>query len=92
MVKFGKIVCGTLIVPLLSPGYIVIDGKKVYNPTTEQLTAAGYLPIIETEPEEIEGKTAEAYYELSEDGTEIIQQWNYIDVPEPELEPANAEE
>lgn len=92
MVKFGKIVCGTLIVPLLSPGYIVIDGKKVYNPTTEQLSAAGYLPVIETEPEEIEGKTAEAYYELSEDGTEIIQRWNYIDIPESEPEPANAEE
>lgn len=90
MVKFGKIFCGTLIVPLLSPGYIVINGKKVYNPTAEQLLAAGYIPIIETEPEEVKGKIAEAYYELNEDGTKIIQRWNYINIPEPE--PANAEE
>lgn len=89
MVKYGKIVCGTLRVPLIHPGYIVIDGKKVYDPTEEQLLEQGYLPVIETEPQQIEGKIAEASYAVSEDGTEIIQSWTYIDVPEPSDEPVD---
>ena len=52
MRKYGKIVCGALRVPQIYPGYIVVEGKKIYNPSVAQLLAAGYLPIYETTPEE----------------------------------------
>lgn len=83
MRKYGKIVCGALRVPQIYPGYIVVDGKKIYNPSVAQLLAAGYLPIYETTPEEKEGKMAVAKYEVSADGTRIVQVWEYVDIPEP---------
>lgn len=83
MRKYGKIVCGALRVPQIYPGYIVVDGKKIYNPSVAQLLAAGYLPIYETTPEEKEGKMAVAKYEVSADGTRIVQVWEYEDIPEP---------
>ena len=83
MRKYGKIVCGALRVPQIYPGYIVVDGKKIYNPSVAQLLAAGYLPIYETTPEEREGKIAVAKYEVSADGTRIVQVWEYEDIPEP---------
>ena len=48
MIKYAKIVCGALVVPQIYPGYIVLDGKKIYNPTDEQYRNAGYLPLEET--------------------------------------------
>lgn len=83
MRKYGKIVCGALRVPQIYPGYIVVDGKKIYNPSVAQLLAAGYLPIYETTPEEKEGKIAVAKYEVSADGTRIVQVWEYENIPEP---------
>lgn len=83
MRKYGKIVCGALRVPQIYPGYIVVEGKKIYNPSVAQLLAAGYLPIYETTPEEKEGKMAVAKYEVSADGTRIVQVWEYVDIPEP---------
>jgi hypothetical protein len=83
MRKYGKIVCGALRVPQIYPGYIVVEGKKIYNPSVAQLLAAGYLPIYETTPEEREGKIAVAKYEVSADGTRIVQVWEYEDIPEP---------
>ena len=83
MRKYGKIVCGALRVPQINPGYIVVEGKKIYNPSVAQLLAAGYLPIYETTPEEREGKIAVAKYEVSADGTRIVQVWEYEDIPEP---------
>ena len=83
MRKYGKIVCGALRVPQIYPGYIVVEGKKIYNPSAAQLLAAGYLPIYETTPEEREGKIAVAKYEVSADGTRIVQVWEYEDIPEP---------
>lgn len=80
--KYGKIVCGALVVPQIYPGYIELEGKKIYNPTEEQYLAAGYLPIEEHEPEEREGKVAIAYYEVDEANTKIIQYWYYVDEPE----------
>ena len=82
--KYGKIVCGALRVPQNYPDYIEVDGKKVYNPTEEQMAEAGYLPITETTPEEVEGKVAVASYHV-EDG-QIVQVWSYEDVPEGEPE------
>ena len=83
MRKYGKIVCGALRVPQIYPGYIVVEGKKIYNPSVAQLLAAGYLPIYETTPEEREDKIAVAKYEVSADGTRIVQVWEYEDIPEP---------
>ena len=83
MRKYGKIVCGALRVPQIYPGYIVVEGKKIYNPSAAQLLAAGYLPIYETTPEEREDKIAVAKYEVSADGTRIVQVWEYEDIPEP---------
>lgn len=83
MRKYGKIVCGALRVPQIYPGYIVVEGKKIYNPSVAQLLAAGYLPIYETTPEEREGKIAVAKYEVSADGTRIVQVWEYENIPEP---------
>lgn len=83
MRKYGKIVCGALRVPQIYPGYIVVEGKKIYNPSVAQLLAAGHLPIYETTPEEKEGKMAVAKYEVSADGTRIVQVWEYENIPEP---------
>lgn len=83
MKMYGKIVCGALRVPLNYPSYIELDGMKVYNPTEEQLLAAGYLPIEEKEPEEKAGKVAVPAYKVSKDGTKIVQSWSYVKAPEP---------
>lgn len=91
MRKYGKIVCGALRVPQIYPGYILVDGKKIYNPSVAQLLAAGYLPIYETTPEEKEGKMAVATYEVSVDGTRIVQVWEYVDIPEPSDETSTEE-
>lgn len=75
--KYGKIILGTLQVPQNYPCSIEHNGKKIYNPTPEQYLEAGYLPIEESTPEEIEGKVAVASYKIYND--KIIQLWNYID-------------
>lgn len=82
--KYGKIICGTLHVPQNYPCSISIEGKRINNPTEEQLLAAGYLPLEETEPQEREGKVAVATYKVSKDGTKITQSWKYVNAPAPE--------
>jgi hypothetical protein len=85
MIKYAKIVCGALVVPQIYPGYIVLDGKKIYNPTDEQYRNAGYLPLEETpQPEDVEGKIAVATYAVNEEETAIVQSWHYEDVPDVE--------
>ena len=72
----------------LHPDYIEVNGQKIVNPTEKQLSAAGYLPIEESEPEEREGMTAVPIYSVSSDGAKIMQEWSYepvpADVPMPE--------
>lgn len=96
MKKYGKIVCGALRVPQNYPSYIELDGQKVYNPTEEQMEAAGHLPIEEEAPTEKAGKVAVATYKVSKDGTKIVQSWQYVNEPEPmheeEAEPTTTEE
>lgn len=82
--KYGKIICGTLHVPQNYPCSISIEGKRINNPTEEQLLAAGYLPLEETEPQEREGKVAVATCKVSKDGTKITQSWKYVNAPTPE--------
>lgn len=90
--KYGKIVCGALQVPQNYPCSIELDGKTIHNPTEEQLVAAGYLPIEESEPEEREGKVAVASYAVNEAKTKIVQSWSYIDEPEEHIEDGMPEE
>lgn len=72
------------------PCSISIEGKRINNPTEEQLLAAGYLPLEETEPQEREGKVAVATYKVGKDGTKIVQTWKYVNAPEEtEQEPIN---
>ncbi len=82
MQKYGKIICGALRVPQHYPCSIELDGQIIHNPTEEQLLAAGYLPIEETEPEEREGKVAIATYKVNKAKTKIVQSWTYVDAPE----------
>lgn len=81
MKKFGKIVCGALNVPQNYPCSIELNGQTIHNPTEEQYRDAGFLPIEETEPEQQEGKCAVARYSVSEDGTKIVQTWEYQEIP-----------
>ena len=86
MIKYAKIVCGTLEVPQNYPCSIVVDGKTVYNPTPEQYAAAGYLPLEEEpQPADEEGKIAVATYAVNDAGTAIVQSWHYEDAPEEPL-------
>ena len=82
--KYGKIIAGALHVPQNYPCSIRVGEKTVYNPTEEDYKAAGYLPISETTPEEVEGKVSVPSYHV-EDG-KIVQTWSYEDVPEGEPE------
>lgn len=77
MRKFGKLILGTLKVPQNYPCSIELNGKTIYNPTEEQYLEAGYLPIEETVPEEIEGKVAVASYKIVDNV--IVQSWSYED-------------
>ncbi len=90
--KYGKIVCGALQVPQNYPCSIELDGKTIHNPTEEQLTAAGYLPIEESEPEERDGKVPLASYKVNKAKTKIVQSWSYIDEPEERIEDGMPEE
>lgn len=78
--KYGKIILGTLQVPQNYPCSIEHNGKKIYNPTTEQYLEAGYLPIEKSTPEEVEGKVAVARYEIIDN--KIVQKWSYEDIEE----------
>lgn len=86
--KYGKIVCGALRVPQNYPDYIEdASGKKIVNPTDEQMAAAGYLPIVTKKPATRAGKVAVPSYALNADKTKIVQSWNYE--PEPDQQPTD---
>ena len=73
----GKIIDGTLTYP---PHRIVLNGMKIFNPTEEQLSQAGYKPITETAmPEEPtpEGQHYEAQY--TDSGDTITQSLVLVD-------------
>lgn len=90
--KYGKIICGALQVPQNYPCSIELDGQTIHNPTEEQYTAAGYLPIEETQPEERDGKVAIATYKVNKTKTKIVQSWQYLDELEERIEDGMPEE
>lgn len=74
---YAKIENGTLTYP---PHRIVLNGMQIFNPTTDQLSQAGYKPITETPiPEEPapEGQHYESQY--TDDGDTIPQSWVLVD-------------
>jgi hypothetical protein len=59
--------------------YIKHDGMVYANPTDEQLTAAGYKPLVTAEPPELrEGYYAVDTYTETADG--IVQAWTEHEV------------
>lgn len=82
--KYGTTKNGNLI---LAPRKLEGEDVVIYNPTPEQLSAAGYKPVVYTDtPEAPEGYYAEAYWE-EQDG-EIIEVWAFVPNPEPTEEDA----
>jgi hypothetical protein len=83
--KYGTFTNGNLIP---APRRIILDGWQIFNPTDEQLTAAGYKPVVYTDsPEAPEGYYAEAYWTETEEA--ITQEWRLVEAePEPLPTPA----
>lgn len=66
--------------PRYAPRRMQIGGAWVYNPTSAMLTAAGYLPVIETEPPE----TDDQHYaepRWTEENGQIVQTWTVEEIP-----------
>lgn len=77
----GKITDGILTYP---PNRIVLSGMQIFNPTSDQLTQAGYKPVTETPmPDDApDGQHYEASY--ADSGDTITQSWVLVeDDPEP---------
>lgn len=69
--KYGKIIGGKLIA---DPKAVFLKRKIVVDPTTEELLAAGYLPIQETEePETKEGFVKSSKWVQTD--TAIVRKW-----------------
>lgn len=64
-----------------APKTIVLDGKTINNPLSEELEQLGYKPVVYTDmPTEVtEGKHWESEWE--EGDTEITQVWKLVDDP-----------
>lgn len=79
---YGKIENGQIKFP---PKHLKENGRYVanYDHHDEDLIADGWLEVVKSEPEHIDGKTPVARY--TEQGGKIIQSWEYVDVGEEEL-------
>lgn len=68
-----------------APRKLKTEEATIYNPTPEQLSAAGYKPVTYTDPpEEPEGYYAEAYWTETEEA--IVQAWRLEELPPEEPE------
>ena len=76
--QYGKLVDGAL---KYSPHRTVIGDKWVYNPTAEQLTDMGYLPVIVSDPPETDDKHYAVCTWAEEDG-HIVQSWTVEELPD----------
>ena len=59
-----------------------VDGKVYSNPTHETLLSLGYLPLIESIPENKIGFYALPHYKV--ENNQIIQSWTYHEISEEE--------
>lgn len=67
--------------PSYAPRRMIIGDKWVYNPTQEQLTELGYLPVVESEPPETdEQHYAVASWRIVND--EIVEEWSVLEIPD----------
>ena len=83
MKNYGKIKCGAIQTPTIYPGYITIDGRKVFNPIPQQYKTAGYVPILETlRPATTDKEVAIASYRYINNRTLIQQSWTACPVEE----------
>jgi len=81
MMKYAKLNNGQL---ELAPSRVQLDGKNILNPSPEHLTELGYKPLTYTPlPPYEDGYYFSPYFEETPD--EIIQKWEKIQAPEPEL-------
>lgn len=80
--KYGTLTNNTL---TPAPLRIVLDGWQILNPTDEQYSAAGYLPVRYTAaPVAPEGYYADPHWE--EQNGEIVQAWRLEELPPEEPE------
>lgn len=65
-----------------APHRIVLNGWQILNPTDEQYSAAGYLPVRYTDAP----VAPDGYYPVSgweEQDGEIVEVWEFVPIPEP---------
>ena len=75
--RYAKLIGGY---PSFAPRKLHVGETWVYNPTDAHLLADGYLPVIETEPPEVE----DGYYAVphwTEQDGEIVQSWTVEEIP-----------
>lgn len=66
--------------PSYAPRRMIIGDKWVYNPTLEQLTELGYLPVVESEPPVTDEQHYAVPHWTEQDG-EIVQSWTVEEIP-----------
>lgn len=75
--RYAKLVNGY---PSYAPRRMKIGSVIVYNPTSAQLLAEGYLPVIETPmPDVGEQHYAEPHWEIQ--NNQIVQRWEVKEIP-----------
>lgn len=67
--------------PQYAPHRLIIGDKWVYNPTGNQLTELGYLPVVESEqPVTDEQHYAVASWRIVDN--EIVEEWSILEIPD----------
>lgn len=69
-----------------SPNKVTYNGRTIFNPPEDILTALGYYPVIYTDmPDNADkGKYYTSYWEQTENA--IVQKWQLEDIPQvPEI-------
>lgn len=75
--------------PVYAPNPILHNGSYIGNPPASIYEADGYKPVRYTEVPEVEpGYVAVPGWTETED--EIVQTWEIVEAPEPELSPDEA--
>lgn len=80
--KYGILKDG---MPVMAPNPLHTEGYQIYNPTSAQYAAGGYLPIIETPYPTAEEGTEQKYYTAGweEQGDQIVRVWTETEPPVP---------
>lgn len=78
---YGKFEDGSFI---FAPAKLTVGGVTIYNPTDEILLAAGFKPMIYSDPPD----APDGYYydnEWEERENEIVQMWHLVELPPHEM-------